>query len=408
MGASDPDPAFDVLWVHRAVDRRRLLLLRLLDRPFGYDIDDNVLAVPEYRERFGRVSQDTVQALVRQATGLSASTERLVSLLQSARGVRLADRLVITPNLALTQPAAIEPGLPRAVVWVSSDIPALTGTREAVELAARDFCAAHRLRLVCMGATPSGTLRDAGFPLEHVGVLPHGAYLESLRSLSPAILVYPLEPAVLPGTQDFIDGKSDVKMLDAAAVGLVGVYSPTKPYTDSNLGSHILCENTNAGWLDGLRRAYRACARPGIPPVSLARPVLTEAGLLPFADAPTRIRLPTPLFWSKVKATLDYGAQCRERFIEEADIDMAFYLAALVDVKSAVRDGHVASAGDHYQRFGHGEGRSARTLSEIPEPTQPWWAELIQSIDRLEQVTDTRALVIERLLQQQAARRALR
>ena len=407
MGAADADPAFSALWVHRAADRRLHLLLRLLDRPFGYDIDDNLLAVPEYRERFGRGSQETVQALIRGAAVLSASTARLVSLLQAASGVRLADRAVVTPNLALGQPAAIEPGLPRAVIWVSSDAPALTGTRQAVELAVRDFCAAHRLRLICMGAAPSATLRDAGFPLEHVGILPHGAYLDYLRALSPSILVCPLEAAAENGTQDFIDGKSDVKMLDAAEAGLVGVYSRAKPYTETGLGPHIMVENTQEGWLDGLERAYRACARPGAPRAFPPGRVLTEAGLLPFTDALIRLGLATPLYWSEIDATLDYVAQCRDRFIEEAEFDTEHYLDSHADVKRAVREGHVASAYDHYQRSGHGEGRSARTLTETPESRQPWWAELIQSIDRLERVTDARALVIERLVQDQAARRAL-
>ncbi len=408
MGRDDPDPAFDAVWVHRSASRRLQLFLQLLDRPFGYDIDDNLLAVPEYRERFGRGPLETVRALIRQAAVLSASTGPLVTLLQNASGVRLADRAVITPNLALEQPVAIQAGLPRAVVWVSSDTPALTGTREAVERAVRDFCAAHRLRLVCMGAAPSPLLRDAGFPLEHVGILPHGAYLEYLRSLSPAILVCPLEAAAAAGTQDFIDGKSDVKMLDAAAAGLLGVYSRAKPYTGTDLGPHILCDNTYEGWLDGLEQAYRCCGQPGPAPVFPPGRVVNEAGLLPFAHALARLRLSTPLYWSEVRATLEYAAQLRDRFIDEADFDAGYYLESHPDVRSAVRDGHIASAYDHYQSSGHSEGRSARTLSEAPEPEEPWWAGMLQAIDRLERVTEARELVIERLQQEQAARRALR
>ncbi len=407
-GRNDPDPAFHALWVHRGSDPRLNLLLRALDRPFCYDLDDNLLASPEYRQRFGRGSEQAVLGLIGRCAVLSASTVRLVSLLQGASAVRLADRAVVTPNLAVAQPVPIQAGMPRALVWVSSDTPALTGMRENVERAVRDFCAAHRLKLIFMGAAPPSMLRDAGIAVEHVGILPHAAYLEYLRALSPSILVCPLEAAAASSTQDFIDGKSDVKMLDAAAAGLVGVYSTARPYTDSGLGPHILCDNTHAGWLDGLERAYRACGHPGPAPVFPPSRVVTEEGLAPWAAALSRARLASPLYWSEMASTLDYVAQRRSRFLPEDNFDAEYYLDMHEDVGAAVREGHVASAYEHYRVSGYAERRDARAYADSTTDTQAWWDHLLQAVDLLERGTAARGPRIEALQDERAARRSLR
>lgn len=407
-GRHDPDLAFDALWIHRADDPQVHLLVQALGRPFAYDLDDNLLAAPEYRERFGRGANETVRALLGGCAVLSGSTARLIMLLQRASGVRLADRAVVTPNLALAQPSPATPGPPRAVVWASSDTPALTGTRETVEQAVRDFCAAHRLRLICMGAPPSAALREAGLDIEHIGILPYGAYLDFLRALAPAILVCPLDTHAAPATQDFIDGKSDVKMIDAAATGLVGVFSDAQPYRDSDLGPHILCENSHEGWIDGMERAYRACCQPEAPVQIPQSRMAAAAGLAPWAEALSRARLNIPLYRSEVKSALDYIAQRRRRFLKEQEFDTTYYLETHIDVQSAVTEGMLASAYDHYQSSGYTEGRDARPRADALSDTRAWWAQLLQTVDHVERATTARARQIEELAEAKAARRALR
>ncbi len=405
---SDPErePRFDAIWVHRAHDPAIQLMLRVLKRPYAYDMDDNLLASPSYREAFRRRAIETVRAMVRDCAVLSCSTATLVSLLQRHSEVRLADKAVVTPNLAVRQPAPREAGPPRAVVWASSDTPALTETREAVERAVGDFCRAHRLRLVCLGAPPPALLAASGIEIQHVGMLPYGAYLEFLRALSPAILVCPLETVAEPMTQDFVDGKSDVKMLEAACTGLVGVFSRAAPYRDSGLGPAILCDNTHKGWLDGLERAARAC-REATPAAFPPGRVTTEDGLAPWGAALARAALPLPVYLSEIEAALDYVEERRKRFLEPGEFDEAYYLETHDDVRAALERGELVQAYDHYKKAGYGEGRDARALENGDEGGAAWWATLLYTIGRLEDRTAARAQEIELLQAARDARQAL-
>ena len=403
--AEAEDPHFDAIWVHRAHDPRIQMLLRTLDRPFAYDLDDNLLATPSYRDAFPAAAIEAVRGLMRRCAVLSCSTEGLAALLQDRIGGGIMRRTVVTPNLATRAPAVRVAGLPRAVVWASSDLPALTGTRDAVERAVRDFCAAHRLRLVCLGAAPSPFLAGAGLEIEHVGILPHAAYLEYLRALSPAILVCPLETAADAETQDFVNGKSDVKALEAGITGLVGVYSDAAPYRHSDLAPGISCANTYEAWLDGLEQAYRACgqaAEPAFPPQRMT----ASGGLLPWAEALGRARLPGRLFMDEVTAALRYVAQRRGRFLDAAEFDEQHYIEAHPDVAAAVQRGELASGYGHYGTAGYAEGRDARARNEA-DGAEDWWTTLIQTVSRLEEAVDARALRIERMQAEHALRRSL-
>ena len=398
------DAPFAALWVHRSADSVLLTVLRALGVPYAYDLDDNLLASPQYRDRFEKPGQALVRTLLQQAAVLSCSTRRLASLLQDRAGALLAGRVVITPNLA---PAAALPraaGVPRAVIWASSDTPALIQSRPAIERAVRDFCLAHRIKLVCMGAPPGSGL--AGPETEHVALLPRAAYLDYVRALSPALLICPLETGADPDTQDFVDGKSDVKMLDAAMAGLVGVYSAAAPYLDTDIPGAILCPNTYEGWLDGMEQGYRACIA-GNPAPALPHCRTTAGGLLPWAQALTRARLAEPLSLRTVLNAYTIVADRRRRLLEPQVFDTLFYLAQHPDVAAAAAKGIVPSAYDHYLSSGFREGREARALFGADPAGEVWWDEIEPVITRLRQDTEQRQVEIDALQATHAARQAL-
>ncbi len=403
-----PDDArFDAVWVHRGHSAGLQLVLQILDRPFVFDIDDNLLSAPSYRPPFSPKAIEAVRGMVGACTALSCSTARLAGLLQRGAGVALAHKAVVTPNLVQGPPMQLAAGLPRALVWASSDVPALTGARSDVLRAVRDFCLAHRLRVVCMGAPPPEPLRDAGLEIEHVGILPYAGYLEFLRALSPSILVCPLETDADPATQDFVDGKSDVKLLDALLAGMVGVFSDARPYRDSELGPAILCANSYDAWLDGLERAYRACGQADAPAPWPADREASGAGLMAWAEALGRVRLRTPLRLAEVRAAIRYVEKRQARFLEAHEFDAAYYLAVHDDVRVAVETGGAVSAYEHYLSSGHRERRDARSVSEGQAGTAAWWSVLMHQVDRLEAEVESRAAAIEQLQADQATRRAL-
>ena len=161
-------------------------------------------------------------------------------------------KAVVTPNLALGPAAPRPSGPPGAVVWVSSDMPALTVSTAPVLKALRDFCLACDLTLVCVGHTPPVLITESGVRVRRLPMQRYADYLRLLSSLAPAILFCPLETHADPATQNFIDGKSDIKMLECLATGLVGAFSAAAPFADSTLRAGALCDNTYQSWYDGL------------------------------------------------------------------------------------------------------------------------------------------------------------
>ncbi len=291
------------------------------------------------------------------------------------------------------------------MVWASSDAPALAGSRPEVERAVRDFCAAHGLPLLCIGAPPPAVLAESGLEVTHIPLLSYPAYLARLRGVSPGILVAPLETGADPATQDFVDGKSDVKVIEARRTGLVGVFSRALPYLDSDLGPDVLCDNTYEAWIDGLERARLLCLRR---PEATGWPDARDPETLgpwPWAEAIGRARLDRP---ASAREVTDAGAYVRGQaetlLTAPEQFDEEDYLRRHEDVRAAVAAGIVASGYRHYLQSGFREGRVARRLLD---PAAAWWSRLLATVSRVEAEAQARDAEIEGLRQRLALRRRL-
>ena len=395
---------FGAIWVQRSLDPLVELLLQVLGRPFVYDLDDLLLVSPSYREPFPAESADTARSLIRQARVLSCATPRLATLAQAHGAVGAVVKTVITPNLA-SDPAIATAGSLRKLVWASSDKPALSASRREVERAVRDFGLAHGLELLCIGAEPPAIFAASGLPVEHVGLLSYPAYLERLRAAAPGILLGPLETEAERATQDFVDAKSDIKVIEARMTGLVGVFSRAAPYQDSDLAPEILCDNTYESWLDGLERARLLCARHHAPPFPATRSA-GDLGPMPWAEALSRAR--TDVASADVTAAVRFVRAQGETLIgTPALFDEDDYLRRHQDVRDAVAEGVVASGYRHYVQSGFREGREARRLPTPDAAAAFWWSRLLHQVGRLEADVGERTRTIERLRDRTALRGTL-
>lgn len=400
---------FDAIWVQREIPPEVAVALGTLQRPFVYDIDDNLLATPGFRPPFPIESVQTVRNLIWSCTVLSCATARLGHLLQTPAVAWVADKVMVTPNLLREPPAPRPHGTPRFVVWVSSDAPALTRSRTAVIQAIRDFCLSSGTPLVCIGAEPPDLLAESAIEITHLRQVPYGPYLSLLRSFAPAIMACPLEADDEPGPASFTDAKSDIKILEALAGGLVGVFSRARPYLDSDLPHPVLCDNSYAGWMDGLRQAWRLCARRPEPMVIPGCRLARDTGPRPWLDAVNLVRLRNPLGFAEFSAALAllrgrYG----RRLLSPAEFDETFYLNTYADVQAVVSQGFVASAYDHYRADGFREGRAGRPNDVVEPHNEHYWANLLHTIGDLGKSVEALDYHLESLKARRATRLKLR
>jgi len=393
--SGEADPAFDAIWVQRDLPPDMALALAALGLPYLLDIDDNLLVSPAYRAPFSPEQLQATRSLVRGCAAMTTSNDRLAGLLQDYAHTTLIDRTVTCRNLATEQAPWVAPGEPTCIVWASSDKPALTGAYLGVVRAIRDFCLAHGLKLVCIGAPPPGLIRESAVVTEHLGMMPYAAYLDRLRGLAPGILVAPLDTGADPVTQDFIDGKSDIKVLEAMTTGLVGVFSDARAYRDTDLPMPILCPNDHAGWLAGLDQARRLCLhgtpRTPIPENRMASGI----GLQCWADALGRVRLRHPMRLSQLQHALSLTrSNLVRRLLPPEEFDADWYVATNRDVGEAVAAGQI-TAYEHYAGFGFTEKRPGHPEDSARPEADEFWTAVLNTLSDVRQSLDDRAARIE-------------
>ena len=163
----------------------------------------------------------------------------------------------MTPN-AFAFPKSDEPRptRPSAIVWTSGDYAALTSSKAAVLQAVGDFSAQRKLPIYCIGAFHS----DIGKRIRNVVFLGEMDYWEHKHYLasSPTMIgIAPLETNADDATLDFIASKSDLKMVEYGGFGHPAVYSAAPPYTETDLQTGMVVENTYSAWFEAMEAIYQ-------------------------------------------------------------------------------------------------------------------------------------------------------
>jgi hypothetical protein len=251
--------SFDVIWLQRGVDPglTRLVADRF-EGEFLLDIDDHLLCRPGYLGEHEFPPPEPVVDALRSCRVLTTTSPRLRRLLESRSGVRLSQKSMVCPNS--TQLASVrerEPRPPGAVLLTQGQRLALVESAAEVLGAVGDFCARHALPLCYFGPPVKQLSPLAEGLLRNVvaaGEMPLGAYHSALASLPAMLAVAPLETAGDARTVEFVEGKSDVKMVEYGGHGHFGVYSAAPPYADSDLQCGCLAENTYEAWSAALEQ----------------------------------------------------------------------------------------------------------------------------------------------------------
>jgi hypothetical protein len=251
------DALFNVLWLQR-VNNMHLIrhLSNIVNDQFLFDLDDLLIAPRSYGDdSYLDYRVPVIQAL-NDCQVLTVTSRRLCSLLERHTQLHLAPKARVCPNGFEFSRLLRTPQMPAGILWASSDVAALTTSREPVVQAIARFARDVNLPIYCSG-TLDDDIKSTFWKTIDLGMLSYWHHKAVFASLPAMIGVAPLETQADQDTLDFVNGKSDVKMVEFGGLGHPGVYSQAPPYADTDLHTGVLVPNTESAWLDGLDAVYR-------------------------------------------------------------------------------------------------------------------------------------------------------
>lgn len=249
------DFTFDVLWLQRIEEPWFVeQIVRCVGQHFVYDLDDLLLARPTYVKFRCEYPSGVIDAL-RRCGVLTVTSQRLITLLEKYSGLSLASKAMLCPNGCRFPASPRTPEQPAGILWSSSDYAPLTTSFDAVLDAIALFATRHDLPIYCFGY--SGDSFRQRFPrLVDCGFVSFWHHKLLLAAYPTMIGVAPLETHADQETQDFINGKSDLKLVDFVGFGHPCVCSQAAPYVDTDLHVGTRVENTKSAWIEGLEEVY--------------------------------------------------------------------------------------------------------------------------------------------------------
>ena len=244
---------FDVIWMQRATDAwlAGTLADRLAER-YLLDVDDHLLCLPSYLEPRDLPAGKPFAAALAGCRVLTTPSARLRTLLETRSRLDLRERAHACPNAIPFRGLAVPlPSRPQAILLTQAHRLALTASADAILTALAESAARHRLPLWVLGAMPPGLQERAvetGASLFALTPRTWHEYHSALAGRPTLLGVAPLETRGDPDTLEFVNGKSDIKMVEFGGFGHPAVYSRSAPYEDTDLACGRLALNTRDDW----------------------------------------------------------------------------------------------------------------------------------------------------------------
>lgn len=298
------DLVFDAVWLQR-VERLALIesLARSLENKYMYDVDDLLIGKPTYtKAMFG--ASDGSKLAIENCSLLTTTSERLLRLLEQYSKLNLARKSIICPNGLEPLAPIRKPSAPRGLIWTSSDYPALIHSKGPILRAVSRFSRKNDLPIYLFGFFDKGTRASLKRNVEH-GLLPFKTYISMLASLPVLIGIAPLETEATKDDIDFINAKSDIKMIDFGGSGHPALYSAAPPYVDTDLKAGILVENDESSWFEGFELMYREGWKRLDAEQSdiISRRHMDRIARACWVEAISGVRLPQPMFGKDLKSS---------------------------------------------------------------------------------------------------------
>lgn len=311
--------AFDAVQVARCVPAWVTDFLHARGLPYLLDLDDLLLARPAHSLGLpDAAGREGLERSLGACSVLTVPNRRLLAALERRLQLPLAHKTVLAPNALPGSPDDVKPATrPGAILWSSSDRPALLGSGQGIVAAIAGVARRHGLPVLAMGDLGPDIL--GALPgvrgLGNMGYWRHKAFL---RELPTALAVAPLETAGDAETLEFIACKSDVKLAEYGGLGHAGVYSRAAPYVDTDLTAGVLADNDAAAWTEALEfqlaEGYRRT--PDEARAILARRNAAEVARACWLPALDRARLSQPLALAELMAAFAAAGPLHHRLAD--------------------------------------------------------------------------------------------
>lgn len=249
------DFTFDVVWLQRVNDPRLMEhLYRKVGGCYLYDLDDLLIGHASYLTH--RVpNRDVVVEAIRRCRVLTVTSQRLARLAATYAGCSTEDRSMVCPNAFEFSGWIRVPAVPSGIIVTSSEQLPVVGSAAEILPAVADFSVRRNLPVAMFGPGDDRLTRR-GARVISFGNVSYWHYHAVLASFPPMIGIAAIETNADPETLDFVNGKSDVKMVDFGGFGHPSVYSAALPYVDTDLKAGVVVENTYEGWTEALESVY--------------------------------------------------------------------------------------------------------------------------------------------------------
>jgi hypothetical protein len=254
------DFCFTHIWCHRNVSTAQYRLLRKqTEAPIIYDIDDLLLAPPDFVKPRPR-NMRRIQWCLDHAQAVTTSTEALrAHLIDQAASPKT---IITLKNGHIGYARSHHPAVRKQVIWTSGDYPFVLRNAPEFLNGLADIVNRNDYEMVLIGRFEPDHI--APFKrVRHIRRIDFNSYRETLRLFEGAIAIAPLPSGLEVQNQTFFDAKSDIKLLDYLSSGLIPVCTAALPYTRSELYIPELgaknpgellqmlesCMGNQAGWL---------------------------------------------------------------------------------------------------------------------------------------------------------------
>ncbi|MHC2107069.1 glycosyltransferase family protein [Methylobacterium sp. CM6246] len=359
-GDRDRLATIDAIWVQRGALSYVSFLTEFFPEQYNLDLDDNLFITPSYRTPYGQPWIAGLSSLVKSAGTISTTTSRLVESLKRTLGFQIEHKIVLAPNLTDQLFRRRFKTKPEALLLASSDKLPLTTSRAPFFTAINSFAKSRGLPVFYIG-TGANNFPELDCDIYETGFLSYSDYRRFLHNEN-VLAVAPLDTHADALTQEFINCKSDIKMVEFASFGVPALYSEAAPYSDSplNAGPLVDCSDAKA-IIDCLDEIYYdpdlglRCAYESIMEHRFADDVVGQSWACAIDKVRFAVGIPFEALMEKFaisRTTVQGGYSV----VPESDFNASDYQTLNPDVPAILVDRGI-TAYQHYTLYGAKEGR---------------------------------------------------